>query len=126
MADPTHVVTCFLRNDAEVLLLRRSESVGSYPGLWGGVTGHAEGNPDGAARREIREETGIDPDDLALVRVGEPFEVYDGSAPVSVRNPTFDVTPADVVTVVTEDGVLDADGIRAIAREHRRRRAWEE
>ena len=34
------VVTCFLRSEAEVLLLRRSDAVGSYRGQWGGVAGH--------------------------------------------------------------------------------------
>jgi hypothetical protein len=31
--EETHVVTCFLRNRGEILLLRRSEGVGSYSGL---------------------------------------------------------------------------------------------
>jgi len=74
----THVVTVFLRHDAELLLLRRSEDVGSYSGQWGAVAGHAEGDPDGAARQEIHEETGLDPGpDVTLVRTGEAFEVAD-------------------------------------------------
>jgi translation initiation factor 2B subunit (eIF-2B alpha/beta/delta family) len=74
----THVVTVFLRHDADVLLLCRSEEVGSYPGRWGAVAGHAEGDPDAAARREIREETGLDPNaDARLVRRGDPFAVVD-------------------------------------------------
>jgi len=74
----THVVTVFLRHDAAVLLLRRSEDVGSYSGLWGAVAGHAEGDPDSTTRQEIREETGFDPEsDVSLVRVGESFEVTD-------------------------------------------------
>ncbi|WP_436928469.1 NUDIX domain-containing protein [Halosimplex halobium] len=76
--DETHVVTVFLRNDGDVLLLRRSDAVGSYTGQWGAVAGHAEGDPDAAAREEVREETGIDPgDEAALVRRGDPFEVVD-------------------------------------------------
>lgn len=77
--DETHVVTCFLREEGAVLALRRSEAVGSYAGKWGAVAGHAEGDPDGAARREIAEETGIDPDDLTFVRGGEPFPVEDSA-----------------------------------------------
>jgi len=38
--DERAVVTCFLRNDGEVLLLCRSDAVGSYRGQWGGVAGH--------------------------------------------------------------------------------------
>ncbi|MFB6218094.1 MAG: NUDIX domain-containing protein [Halobacteriaceae archaeon] len=82
--EETEVVTCFLRSGVEVLLLRRSAGVGSYPGRWGGVAGHlapARGDPprdpDAAARAEIREETGIDPDGLDLVRRGDPLPVED-------------------------------------------------
>jgi len=81
--DETGVVTCFLRNDGQVLLFRRSESVGSYPGKWGTVTGHLtpeRGAPpdesETAARREIREETGL-ADAVTLVREAEPFVVED-------------------------------------------------
>ena len=74
----TPVVTVFLRNGGEILLLRRSDEVGSYRGRWGTVAGHAEGDPDAAVREEIREETGIDPDGrTTLQRRGEPFEVVD-------------------------------------------------
>ena len=71
----TDVVTVFLRCGPDVLLLERSSEVGSYPGLWGGVAGHAEGDPDGAARRELREEAGVE--DAALVCRGDTFEVDD-------------------------------------------------
>jgi len=76
--DETVVATGFLRNDCEVLLLRRGDDVDSCPGKWGGVAGHAEGTPDAAIRREIREQTGIDPaEECTLVRRGEPFSVTD-------------------------------------------------
>ena len=75
--DETGVVTCFLRHDAAVLFLRRSDDVGSYPGLWGAVAGHAEGDPDAAVREEIREEAGLTAEDVTLVRAGDPFEVVD-------------------------------------------------
>jgi len=78
----THVVTVFLRHDAAVLLLERSDAVGSYPGRWGGVAGHVEADdPDRAAVRraaisEIGEETGL-ADHVTLVRCGSPFAVLD-------------------------------------------------
>lgn len=74
--EETHVVTCFLRHRGEVLLLRRSGEVGSYRGRWGGVAGHAEGEPDEAARREIAEETRLG-EAVKQVRRGEPFDVED-------------------------------------------------
>lgn len=76
--DETAVVTVFLRNESEVLLLERSDEVGSYAGRWGAVAGHAEGDPDGAAREEIAEETGLDPEtQVSIVRRGEAFPVAD-------------------------------------------------
>jgi translation initiation factor 2B subunit (eIF-2B alpha/beta/delta family) len=69
------VVTAFLRSEGDVLLVRRSGAVGSVSGLWGAVSGHLEGDPEATARSEIREETGIDAEAVALVRTGEPFTV---------------------------------------------------
>jgi translation initiation factor 2B subunit (eIF-2B alpha/beta/delta family) len=69
------VVTCFLRNRGDVLLLKRSGQVGSYRGLWGAVSGHVEGrDPDGTALREIAEETGLE-SAVHLVKRGERFSV---------------------------------------------------
>ncbi len=72
----TDVVTAFVRNRGEILLLRRSDAVGTYQGQWGGVSGFAEGDPDQQVRTEIREETGLD-DAVSLVRSGRPVEVRD-------------------------------------------------
>jgi translation initiation factor 2B subunit (eIF-2B alpha/beta/delta family) len=97
--DETHVVTCFLRNRGEVLLLRRSEEVGSYPGKWGGVAGHAEGDPDALAREEIEEETGLR-SACTFVRAGDPFDVDDESLDKRwvVHPYLFDCTSRDVTT----------------------------
>ena len=75
-------MTCFLRSEGEVLLLRRSDAVGSYRGQWGGVAGHVaddagrDRNPAAAARAEIDEETGL-ADAVTLGRQGDPFPVAD-------------------------------------------------
>ncbi len=79
-----HVVTCFLRNRGDVLLLRRSEAVGSYRGMWGGVAGYAEGDPEAAAWREIKEETGLH-EECTPVRAGEPFNVEDANLGIRWR-----------------------------------------
>jgi len=96
-----HVVTVFLRHDAEILFLYRSAEAGSYPNTWGGIAGHAEGDPEAAMRAEIREETGLDPDrDVALVRRGDPFTVTDerlGRQWV-VHPALFDAETRDVTT----------------------------
>lgn len=74
----TPVVTVFLRHRGEVLLLRRSEDVGSYAGQWGAVAGHIEHrDPIDSARAEIEEETGLSMDEVHLVRNGPSFRVED-------------------------------------------------
>ncbi|SFS64113.1 initiation factor 2B [Halostagnicola kamekurae] len=74
--DASHVVTAFLRNRGEVLLLCRSDAVGTYAGQWGGVSGFAEDDPDEQVRVEIVEETGLE-DRVSLVRSGRELEVID-------------------------------------------------
>jgi 8-oxo-dGTP diphosphatase len=75
-----HVVTCFLqRTDPEgreeVLLLRRSQAVGTYRGRWAAVSGSVEDGPLEQAYREIEEETGLRRRDVRLLQQGEPLEV---------------------------------------------------
>ena len=72
-----HVVTCFLESDREILLLRRSQKVGSYHGRWAGVSGYVETTPDKQALTEISEETGLQPEDLQLLKKGEILTVED-------------------------------------------------
>jgi 8-oxo-dGTP diphosphatase len=77
--DERHVVTCFLERDGEIMLLRRSERVGTYRGKWAGVSGYIEkgSTPSQQAWTEIKEEVGLDVEDLELVREGRPLEVAD-------------------------------------------------
>ena len=85
--EETHVVTFFLRNRTDVLLVRRSDAVGSYTGQWGAIAGHVapdpdapaaerDRDPDAAAHAEIAEEAGL-ADAVTLVCRGEPFPVED-------------------------------------------------
>lgn len=71
------VVTCFLESDEEILLLRRSEKVGTYQGRWAGVSGYMEKSPDEQALTEIEEETGLSREEVQLIKRGEPLEVAD-------------------------------------------------
>jgi translation initiation factor 2B subunit (eIF-2B alpha/beta/delta family) len=101
--DERAVVTCFLRNEGEGLLLRRSDAVGSYPGRWGGVAGHvsdddgSDRDPETAARAEIAEETGLD-HAVTLVRAGDPFPVEDGDYRWRVHPFLFDCASREVTT----------------------------
>ncbi|MFC1941128.1 NUDIX domain-containing protein [Chloroflexota bacterium] len=71
------VVTCFLESEGEILLLRRSERVGSYQGRWAGVSGYIEKTLDEQALTEIEEETGLGGEDIQLIKKGEPLAVED-------------------------------------------------
>jgi 8-oxo-dGTP pyrophosphatase MutT (NUDIX family) len=73
------VVTCLLEHDGKILLLKRSNLVGTYRGLWGGVAGYVEEleDPYETAVKEIRQEAGIDLDTLELIRKGYPIEFSD-------------------------------------------------
>ncbi len=74
----THVVTCFLLNaEGKLLILRRSNRVGSYQSRWAGVSGYLEAAPEEQAYRELQEEVGLAPEDVRLLRKGEPMDVPD-------------------------------------------------
>lgn len=85
----TYVVTSFLTRNGKVLILKRSDKVGSGRGLWAGVSGYIELpewrkplNPGetvyvaasrNQALTEIREEIGLDSRDVRLIRRGRPI-----------------------------------------------------
>ena len=73
------VVTCLLEHGGKILLLKRSNLVRTYRGLWGGVAGYVEEleDPYVTAVKEISQETGIDLDSLMLVKKGDPIEFSD-------------------------------------------------
>ena len=85
-------VLCFVRHGDEVLLLRGAATKRIWAGKYNGVGGHVEAgeSPTAAARREIREETGLEVADLRLrgvitIHTGEPvgigLYVYSAWAP---------------------------------------------
>lgn len=75
----SHVVTCFVEHDGKVLLLKRSSRVGSYQQRWAGISGYIEeGNaPLEQAFIELREEAGLQEEDVMLVKDGLPLDVVD-------------------------------------------------
>ncbi|RDI72155.1 NUDIX domain-containing protein [Halopelagius longus] len=97
----THVVTCFVRNRGRVLLVRRSDSVGTFPGRWAGVSGYVEGDPAAAeddARRELREEVRLGDGDVELVRVGAPLDVTGADGEFTVHPFLFEAETRETVT----------------------------
>ena len=82
---PTHVVTNFLLrtdgNEPRILIVRRSQRVGSYNARWAGISGFIEPGvtPDDQAYTEIREETGLQRDQLRMLKRGAVIEHADAS-----------------------------------------------
>ena len=82
---PTPVVTCFLRRsdqaEPRILLVRRSQRVGSYHSRWAGVSGFVEEgvSPDEQAYTEIREETGLQGEQVRMRKRGAVVEYEDAS-----------------------------------------------
>jgi len=77
------VVTCLLEHDGKILILKRSEKVGTYRGLWGGVAGFVEEGeePQQTTVKEIREEVSIGVEKILLLHAGtvvEYTDIYEG------------------------------------------------
>ncbi len=77
MLPEKQVVTCFLESEGEILILRRSELVGSYQGRWAGVSGYIDKTADEQALAEIAEETSLGTEDIKLTKRGKPLHIKD-------------------------------------------------
>ena len=81
----THVVSCFLiRKDMDqprLLIVQRSQRVGSYNARWAGISGFLEEGvtPDEQACTEIREETGLQGEQIRMLKRGKVVEYEDTS-----------------------------------------------
>ncbi len=69
----THVVTSILMCEGKILIVKRSERVGSFRGKWAGISGYIEAgeNPLECAIKEIREETGLKEEEIKLISEGD-------------------------------------------------------
>jgi 8-oxo-dGTP diphosphatase len=79
----THVVTCIIfRKDESkerMLLVQRSQKVGSYHEQWAGISGFVEAGvtPDEQAYTEIVEETSLQRNQVCMLRRGKVVEYID-------------------------------------------------
>ena len=73
------VVTCLLIYNDKLLILKRSEKVRTYKGLWGAVAGYIEKNekPYDTAIKEIKEEAGLNKNDIKFVKKVKPVRITD-------------------------------------------------
>jgi len=80
-------VTSFILNGGKILLLKRSDRVGSFRRHWHGVSGFIEGNekPLKRAYMEIFQETGITRDKLSLLNAGKPLAIEEDNASLTIH-----------------------------------------
>ena len=74
----TNIVTSFIKNGDRILILKRSDKVKSMKCLWAGVSGIIEKNdtaPLARAKTEILEETGINEEEIELLKANERIKI---------------------------------------------------
>jgi 8-oxo-dGTP pyrophosphatase MutT (NUDIX family) len=74
------VATALLINSQdELLILKRSNKVSTYKGKWAGISGYVEENekPYQTAIKEMKEEVGIDEQDVCFIRELGPIPLTD-------------------------------------------------
>jgi len=74
----TNIVTSFIKNGDRILILIRSDKVKSMKCLWAGVSGIIEKNdttPLARAKTEILEETGINEEEIELLKANERIKI---------------------------------------------------
>ena len=105
----------YLRNEENVLLMKRDESVSEFPLAWDGVFGVGDANDLDVVFQRITEATGIESEKLTHVRTGEPRGIEFGNrlndvTPVLVATGETHVVPA---ALYSEFEWIDAGDIRS-------------
>ena len=74
----TNIVTSFLKNEDQILILKRSDKVKSMKNLWAGISGIIEKgdlSPLSRAEIEIFEETGIKQEQINLLKESQQMKI---------------------------------------------------
>lgn len=76
------VLTCFVKYGDKILLLKRSDKVRVYQGLWNAVAGYLDEprSLEEKAHKELREELGITANIIRQTKLGQPYELNDVKA----------------------------------------------
>ena len=88
----TNIVTSFIKNDDRILILKRSDKVKSMKCLWAGVSGIIDKNdstPLARAKIEILEETGINEEEIELLKANERMKIES----VQYKNHEWNIFP---------------------------------
>ncbi|HEX9879600.1 MAG TPA: NUDIX domain-containing protein [Candidatus Binatia bacterium] len=81
-SDRAPVVTCFVKFQGKILLLKRSDRVRTYRGKWSAVAGYLDEPVSIRAKalKELEEELEIPPSEVVRVRTAPPYEFFDPEA----------------------------------------------
>lgn len=92
------VTTSIMKHGERVLILKRSQKVGTNRGKWAGVSGYVEPgeSPDQTAPREIREELSIG--EFTLVGKADPITIREEGHIWTIHPYLFETATEDVVT----------------------------
>ena len=92
----SEVVTSIIRRGDRILLLKRSDKVGTNRGKWAGVSGYVEPgeSPEQAAPREIREELSID--NFVIAGRADPIIIRETGHIWTIHPFLYDVEGEDV------------------------------
>ena len=76
---PQAVTVLLINDEKKLLILKRSNRVRTYKGMWGGVAGYIEENekPYQTAFKEIKEEVGLENEDVELLNYLDPISFTD-------------------------------------------------
>ena len=88
----TNIVTSFLKNDDQILILKRSDKVKSMKSLWAGISGIIEKDdlsPLSRAEIEIFEETGIKQEQINLLKESQQMKIVS----VQYKNHEWNIFP---------------------------------
>lgn len=96
---------CFVFNGDDVLLMKRGPQRRVFPNQYNGLGGHIERGEDPAtsARREIREESGLD---VAGLRLRGVYNIDAGAATGIVLYIYTAYSPSREITVTSDEGTL--------------------
>jgi len=81
-SDIAPVITVFVKHKDEILLLKRSDKVRTYQGKWNTVAGYLDELKSIREKilEELRDELGINEDNISSIRLGEPYQFTDTKA----------------------------------------------
>lgn len=73
------VVTCVIQYNKKILLLKRSDKVGTYKNKWACVSGYVEKDENALERafQEIEEEAQLSRENVILIKKGDPLIFFD-------------------------------------------------